>query len=70
MTSGFNICADKTKDGLLNEMLGFTEEELIKMKEAKEQIAEHSKYEDIQSIPNIHKYTIVAVNDELYVEEL
>lgn len=34
LTSGFNICSDKTKDRDLNEMLGFTKEEIIKMMES------------------------------------
>lgn len=29
LTSGFNICSDKTRDRRLNNMLGFTEEELV-----------------------------------------
>src|SRR5699024_10338914 len=28
LTSGFNICSDKTQDRSLNEMIGFTEKEL------------------------------------------
>ena len=35
LTSGFNICSDKTKDRDLNEMLGFTKEEIIKELEEK-----------------------------------
>ena len=31
LTSGFNICSDKTMDRNFNEMLGFTEEELIQL---------------------------------------
>ena len=34
LTSGFNISSDKTKDRSLNEMMGFTEEEVIKMMES------------------------------------
>ena len=34
LTSGFNICSDKTRDRNLNEMLGFTQEELIKIMES------------------------------------
>ena len=41
-----------------------------KQKEAKEQIQEYSEFEEIKSIPNLRKYTIVAVNDEIYVEEV
>ncbi|HCC03995.1 MAG TPA: hypothetical protein DEP51_03965 [Clostridiales bacterium] len=39
-----------------------------KQKEAKEQIEKYSKYEEIQDIENLHKYTIIAVVDEIYVE--
>ena len=31
LTSGFNICSDKTRDRNLNEMLGFTKEEIIEL---------------------------------------
>ena len=41
-----------------------------KQKEAKEQIQEYSKFEEMKSIPNLRKYTVVAVNDEIYVEEV
>ena len=38
--------------------------------EAKEQILGYSKLEKIKEIPKLKKYTIVAVNDELYVDEV
>lgn len=38
--------------------------------QAKEQIKEYSEFEDIKNIPNLHKYTIVAVNDKLYIDEV
>ena len=41
-----------------------------KQKEAKEQIEKYSKYEEMQDIENLHKYTIVAVVDKIYVEEI
>ena len=41
-----------------------------KQKEAKEQIQEYSKFEEIKTIPNLRKYTVIAVNDEIYVEEI
>ena len=41
-----------------------------KQKEAKEQIKEYGEFEEIKELKNIHKYTVVAVNDELYVEEV
>ena len=36
LTSGFNICSDKTRNELLNEMLGFTKEELIELMNSQE----------------------------------
>ena len=41
-----------------------------KQKEAKEQIKEYSKFEEIKSLHKLRKYTVVAVNDEIYVEEI
>ena len=41
-----------------------------KQEEAKKQIEEYAGFEEIKAIPNLHKYTVVAVNDELYVEEV
>ena len=41
-----------------------------KQKEAKEQIQEYSKFEEIQSLHKLKKYTVVAVNDEIYIEEI
>ena len=41
-----------------------------KQEEARKQIQEYSEFEEIKSIPNLKKYTIIAVNDELYIEEI
>ncbi len=41
-----------------------------KQKEAKEQIEEYSKFEEIASIEKLRKYTVVAVNDEINIEEI
>ena len=41
-----------------------------KQKEAKEQIKEYGEFEEIKELENIHKYTVVAVNDKIYVEEI
>ena len=41
-----------------------------KQEEARRQIQEYSEFEEIKAIPNLRKYTIVAINDELYVEEI
>ena len=39
-------------------------------KEAKKQIEEYAEFEEIKDIPKLNKYTIVAINDELYVERV
>ena len=39
-----------------------------KQEEAKKQIQEYSEFEQIKAIPKLKKYTIVAINDEIYVE--
>lgn len=41
-----------------------------KQKEAKEQIKEYSEFEEIQSLHKLKKYTVIAVNDEIYIEEI
>ncbi len=41
-----------------------------KQEEAKKQIKEYGEFEEIKDIKNIYKYTVVAVNDEIYVEEI
>lgn len=41
-----------------------------KQKDAKEQIKEYSKFEEIKSLHKLRKYTVVAVNDEIYIEEI
>lgn len=38
--------------------------------EARKQIQEYAEFEEIKEIPNLHKYTVIAVNDKLYVEEI
>ena len=41
-----------------------------KQKEEKEQIIKYSNYEEIKDIDKLNKYTIIAVNDKLYVEKV
>ena len=41
-----------------------------RQKEAKEQIEKYSKYDEIQDIEHLHKYTIIAVVDKIYLEEI
>ena len=41
-----------------------------KQKEAKEQIFKYSNYNETKDIEKLHRYTITAVNDKLYVEKV
>ncbi len=41
-----------------------------KQKEAKEQIFKYSNYNEIKDVEKLHRYTITAVNDKLYVEKV
>ena len=41
-----------------------------KQKEAKEQILKYSNYDEIKDIEKLSKYTVVAVNDKVYVEKI
>ena len=41
-----------------------------KQKEARRQIEEYTEFEEIKELKNIKSYTVVAVNDEIYVEEI
>ena len=41
-----------------------------KQEEAKKQIEEYSQFKDIKDLENISKYTVVAVNSEIYVEKI
>ncbi len=41
-----------------------------KQGEARKQIEEYAELEEIKEIQNLYKYTVVAVNDRLYVEEI
>ena len=49
-----------------------TEENKIEEKqiEAKKQIERYSNYEEIKDIEKINKYTVVVVNDKIYVEKI
>lgn len=40
------------------------------MKEAKKQIEEYVSCEDIKQIEGLYKYTVVAINDNVYVERV
>ena len=41
-----------------------------KQEEARKQIEEYAEFEEIKEIPNLNKYTVVAVNDKIYVEKI
>ena len=41
-----------------------------KQEEARKQILEYSELDDIKNIPNLNKYTVIAVNDNIYVEKI
>ncbi len=42
----------------------------VKKAEAKKQIEEYSSFEEIKAIPKLKNYTVIAVNDEMFVEEI
>jgi len=41
-----------------------------KQKEAKEQIERYAEFEEIKNIGKLAKYTVVVVNDKVYVEKI
>lgn len=41
-----------------------------KQEEARKQIEEYAEFEEIKKIPHLNKYTVVAVNDKIYVEKI
>ncbi len=41
-----------------------------KQEEARKQIEEYGRFEEIKELKNINKYTVVAVNDKIYVEKI
>ena len=41
-----------------------------KQKEAREQLEKYKKTEEIKIIPKLRSYSVVAIKDELYVEEI
>ena len=67
LTSGFNICSDKTRDRDFNEMMGFTEEELKQI--MKNQNIDKEKQEEILPIMREnydgYKFSLKA-NEKMY----
>ena len=41
-----------------------------KKEEAKTQIEEYASFDELKNLPNLRKYTVVAVNDEIYIDEV
>ena len=70
------IPKDKSKGykGVMIEFKYLKKEEAGKLKEkqeeAKNQIKEYMEFEEIKELENIISYTVVAVNDEIYVEKI
>ena len=70
------IPKDKNKGykGVMIEFKYLKKEEAGKLKEkqeeAKNQIKEYMEFEEIKELENIISYTVVAVNDEIYVEKI
>ena len=70
------IPKDKSKGykGVMIEFKYLKKEEAGKLKEkqeeAKKQIKEYLEFEEIKELENIISYTVVAVNDEIYVEKI
>ena len=70
------IPRDRTK-GYASIMIEFKylkkedENQLEDMKEqARKQIEEYSNFEEMRDLKNLHKYTVVAILDEIYVEKI
>ena len=70
------IPKDQSKDykGVMIEFKYLKKGEETKLKEkqeeAKKQIQEYGEFEEIKELKNINKYTVVAVNDKVYVENV
>ena len=70
------IPKEKSKDykGVMIEFKYLKKGEETKLKEkqeeAKKQIQEYGEFKEIKELKNINKYTVVAVNDKVYVEKI
>ena len=70
------IPKDQSKDykGVMIEFKYLKKGEETKLKEkqeeAKKQIQEYGEFKEIKELKNINKYTVVAVNDKVYVEKI
>ena len=65
---------EKGYKGVMIEFKYLKKEESAKLKavqeEAKKQIEEYMNFEEIKDLKNINSYTVVSVNDEIYVEKI
>ena len=70
------IPKDQSKDykGVMIEFKYLKKGEEAKLKEkqeeTKKQIQEYGEFEEIKELKNINKYTVVAVNDKIYIEKI
>ena len=66
--------SSKGYKGVMIEFKYLKKEEKDKLKEkqaeARKQIEEYGELDEIKELKNINKYTVVAVNDEIYVEKI
>ena len=42
----------------------------MNIKQAKEQITEYMSFEEMKEIQKLNSYTVIAVNDKIYVEKV
>ena len=42
----------------------------MSLEEMQEQIERYSNYDEIKALPNLHKYIVIAVVDEIYVDKI
>ena len=66
--------ADKNYYTIMIEFKYLKKEDANKLKEkqeeAKDQLKKYSNKEEMKALENLKKYTVVALNDKIYVEEI
>ena len=66
-----NIASDYAKLGKMLDLCHGEENQLEeKQKEAREQITEYEKFEEMKTIEKLNKYTVIAVVDKIYIEKI
>ena len=65
----FHEMLNSSKNCVADELI-FTATHTFFKDMTREQIKEYSTFEEIASIPKLRKYTVIAVVDEIYVEEV